>query len=176
VIGSLMLRGVILTAVLGILTAGYFGWRGHQREIGAHAQRIIDQQEVDKIKAEAMLKLEAALKGKAEAEKKLRDAATAQGVKDAKNQNTVAGLTARLAALAAANTGQLRDPIQTSGCGSSSGGAPSTATASAGAGTDDASQAGGLLSPQLTGLLQRLTAEADAINLAYISCRGYATQ
>ena len=101
-ISGLMLRGIILAAVLGILTAGYFGWRGHQRSIGAAAQKAIDQQEVDKIKADAMLKLEAALKGKAEAEKKLRDAATAQEVKDAKNQNTVAGLTARLAALAAA--------------------------------------------------------------------------
>lgn len=175
-ISGLFLRGVILAAVLGILTAGYFGWRGHQREIGAQAQRVIDQQEVDRIKAEAMLKLEVALKAKAEAEKKLRDAATAQGVKDAKNQNTVAGLTSRLADLTAAGAGRLRDPNQTSGCGGGGSGAPGTATAGSGAGASDAPQTGGLLSPQLTGLLQRLTAEADAINLAYISCRGYATQ
>ena len=175
-INGLLLRGVILAAVLGILTAGYFGWRAEQRSIGAAAQKAIDQQEMDKLKAEAMLKLEAALKAKAEAEKKLRDAATAQGIKDAKNQNTVAGLTSRLAALTAAGAGRLRDPNQTSGCGGGGSGAPGTATAGSGAGAGDAPQAGGLLSPQLTGLLQRLTAEADAINLAYISCKTYATQ
>lgn len=175
-ISGLLLRGLVLAAVLGMLTAGYFGWREHQRAIGAQAQRIIDQQEMDKLKTEAMLKLETALKAKAEAEKKLRDAATAQGVKDAKNQNTVAELTARLGALSAAGAGRLRDPNQASGCGGGGSGSPGTATAGSGIGASDAPQAGGLLSPQLTGLLQRLTAEADAINLAYISCREYATQ
>lgn len=170
-ISGLVIRGLVIAAVLGILTAGYFGWRGEQRAIGAKQQYAIDQLAADALKREAVAKLDAALKAKAEVEKKLRDAATAQGIKDAKNQTTVADLAGRLAALAAAGTGRLRDPNQASGCGDGGSSPPRTATAGAGAGAGDATQTGGLLSKPASELLLRLTAEADAVNLAYISCR-----
>lgn len=76
----------------------------------------------------------------------------------------------RLAAAAAANGGKLRDP-NASGCRGGGGGPEGQDPARPVDGAADAPQAGGLLSAQLSGLLQRLTREADAINDAYAVCK-----
>lgn len=74
----------------------------------------------------------------------------------------------RLAAAAAG--GRLRDP-NAARCGGGGGGPAAPGAAAAVAGEGDRSEAGGLLSKELTGLLQRLTREADTLNDAYAVCR-----
>ncbi|WP_294768646.1 hypothetical protein [uncultured Rhodoferax sp.] len=93
---------------------------------------------------------------------------------DADNQKTVADLQRRVRTLAGP-TGRLRDP-NAPGCGGGGGRTEAQAAASHGSGAENGAQAGGLLSAELSGLLQRLTAEADEINLAYASCRADAFQ
>lgn len=163
----LLLRGIVLAAVLGILTAGYFGWRVEQRGIGAAAQKIADQRDVDAIKAQAAQKLQTASKEREIVEEALRVAVRNREDADAANQKTVVALGRKLAAM-----GVLRDPYaQASGCGGG-GGSPATAVASgAGNSARDGAEATGLLSEQLTAFLQQQADEADIVNLAYISCR-----
>lgn len=163
----LAIRALVLAAVIGMLTVSYFGWRAEQRSIGAAQQREIDQREVDKLKAQAALALAAAVKGKDTAEEALRVAVRTQEDKDAKNQKTVVEFRRQLAAV-----GVLRDPYaKASGCGGGSSG-PATAVAAASSpGTSDGAEAAGVLSKELTGFLQQQADEADAVNLAYISCR-----
>lgn len=103
-------------------------------------------------------------------ERSLQAARTNQELKDATNQKTVADLSDRLRR-AAGPALRLRDPNATAGCWPGGGGAAGTATAAAGDRPADAAEAGGLLSAELTGLLQRLQREADDINAAYSSCR-----
>lgn len=162
--------------VLGLIVAAVVA-ACHHRDLGLIAQgearqRAVDQAEVDKLKRDAVVKLEAALKEKGDVERKLQELADVQAIKDAKHVRTVADLTGRLAALVSSGAGRLRDPNQASGCGSGGGSPAPSATASTSPGADNGAQTGGLLSAQLTGLLQRLTEEADTVNNAYISCRG----
>lgn len=163
----LLIRGLVVAAVLGLLTAGYFGWRAEQRGIGAAAQRVVDQQEVDKLKAAAARELAAAVAGKDKAEEALRIAVRKQEDTDAKNQKTVVEFRRQLAAV-----GVLRDPYaKAGGCGSGSSG-PTTAVAAApSAGASNGAETTGVLSKELAGFLQQQADEADAVNLAYISCR-----
>jgi hypothetical protein len=94
-----------------------------------------------------------------------------QEKKDADNAKLIADQAARLRALlAAAPGGQLRDP-NAAGCGRGGAGPEGHASAATGDRPADATQAGGLLSAQLSGLLIRLTGEADGINAAYESAR-----
>ncbi len=106
-----------------------------------------------------------------ETERALRALKDQQEVKDAQNQQVLAVLGARLRSLLD-ESGRLRDPYGAPppagpGCGA----ATVEASASTSGGADDGAQAGGLLSKPLSGLLQRIAEEADAINIAYISCR-----
>lgn len=71
---------------------------------------------------------------------------------------------------AAGPAGRLRDP-NAKGCGRGGESAASTPASGPVSGPTDPAQADGLLSAQLTGLLQRLTREADDINDAYATCR-----
>lgn len=103
-------------------------------------------------------------------ERALQAARNNQELKDANNQKTVTDLSDRLRR-AAGQSGRLRDPNAVAGCGPSGSGAPGAAAATPGDRPADAPQAGGLLSAELTGLLQRLQREADEINGAYDSCR-----
>lgn len=154
--------------VLGLLLALMFGvraidQRGYQRA-SAEATAALQKQ---KREAERVLAIETAKT--LAAEQALRDFKTNQDIQDAKSKSTVADLSSRLRQLAG-KSGRLRDP-NAHGCGRGSG-SPSGETATAtGSGAADPAEAGGLLSAELTGLLQRLTTEADDINVAYISCR-----
>lgn len=93
-----------------------------------------------------------------------------QEVKDEHNARTMAALGDRLRGLLN-GAGQLRDP-HAGACADSIGvPAPVETAAAANGGADNGTQTGGLLSAPLSGLLRELTAEADSINTAYISCR-----
>lgn len=140
-------------------------------EEGATKQREVDQAETDKLKAEAALKLKAVLEDKIETEKKLNEAHHAQEVRDAKSARDMASLAGRLAALGSVSGGRLLDPNAASGCGNRDNGSSASAASAPSAGGGNGAEAPGLLSAELTRLLQKLTSEADTINLAYISCR-----
>lgn len=157
--------GLLLVAAL---IAGYLAWANHQQSIGearataAYNESIADQ----KREAAAVLKNETA---KAVAtERALQDFKNQQEVQDAQHRKTTDNLTARLRALTG-SAGRLRDPH--AGRGPGGGSAPGAAAAGPGNSPDHGAETGRVLSAELTGLLQRLAIEADAINLAYISCR-----
>jgi hypothetical protein len=102
----------------------------------------------------------------------LRDFKDNQEIKDAHNKKAVTGYERRLRA-AAGRAGRLRDPNASyaTRCGGGGGGPQGADTASASHRADDIAEAAGLFSVGATALLQRLTREADDINLAYASCR-----
>lgn len=170
-----MFSWIKIVAVLAVLTlvVGFCwklradGFKAGRAEAIAEMQIKIDIQKRD---AAALLESETA---KARAlEKALRKFKDEQEVKDAHASKTVADLQRQLHA-AGGPTIRLRDPNADSGCrpGRS---APETGVAAApSAGSDDAAKAGGLLSVQLTDLLNRLVFEADELNVAYASCRSY---
>lgn len=85
-----------------------------------------------------------------------------QEVEDVKNAKTVQRL-ARQLRDAAGPDGRLRDPNAVNSC-------PGTDSGN-GSGAGDGAEAGGLLSVQLSNLLEEKLQEADDINVAYISCR-----
>jgi len=146
---------------------------------GSEARADLAQYQADTWQAIAQLNTDAAttLANERAKTRKVEQALQAQtdkqNTQDAHHAKTIADLSARWRA-AAGPAGRLRDPYATSqaaGCGAGSG-SPTSATASAaGDRAADAADAGGLLSAELSGLLQRLQREADAINLAYASCR-----
>jgi hypothetical protein len=96
----------------------------------------------------------------------LQIATQKQELQDARNKTTIDNLADRLRT-AAGPAGRLRDP--NAGCNSS--GPASEVASAAGDRADHSPQAGGLLSKQLSGLLLKLTDEADEVNNAYIACR-----
>lgn len=126
---------------------------------------------IEKLKADAAQEL-ADQTGKTLAlQQKLDAAKNAQEIRDAENRKAVAALSDRLRA-AGGPTLQLRDPFQpTPGCWGGSGSPAPQGASSAGDRSDNPAAAGGLLSPELTRFLQSKDDDADAINLAYISCR-----
>ena len=159
--------------LLGLLLALMFGvraidQRGYQRA-SAEATAALEKQ-----KREAAAELASETAKTRAAEQALRDFKTNQDIQDAKAQSTVADLSRRLRQRAG-QSGRLRDP-NAPGCGGSGGGATGEAATAPGSGATDPAETGGLLSAELTGLLQRLTAEADEINIAYASCRADAYQ
>ena len=99
---------------------------------------------------------------------RLNDTLHKQEIQDATNQATVAKYQADLRRMAD-SAGRLRDPNAGRGC--SRGSPQGDIATSAGDRAGDGAEAGGLLSKELSGLLLKLTAEADEINLAYASCR-----
>ncbi|MBU2539155.1 MAG: hypothetical protein KKH22_12035 [Proteobacteria bacterium] len=156
--------------LVALLVAGYSFWANHQQGIGearatAAYNKAIDDQ---KLTAAATLALETAKT--VAIEKRLQDLKNRQEVKDANNKKITAALTARLHDLTDPH-GRLRDPHADAECGSRSGGTNDSNAAGPGNSPDHGTEATGILSAELSGLLQRLTIEADEINNAYISCR-----
>lgn len=88
---------------------------------------------------------------------------------DASNKTLVSSLGDRLRS-AAGPAGRLRDPNAT-GCGRRGDSAEGATATAASNSAGNPAETGGLLSPQLTGLLTERLTEADAINVAYISCK-----
>lgn len=158
------LAALVLAA---LLVWAYIHWRDVQRGIGATAERAEWETLMARQKREAQGLLDLETARVAALEKEKREAQDAQNVKDSNNAKTIADLSGKLR-----DVGRLRDPNATPArCGGGGSSTAGEAAASAGPGASDGAEAGGLLSAQLTGLLQRLTHEADELNNAYISCR-----
>lgn len=170
------LRWILLAAMLAGLVVGYRAWAAHQQRVGEDraTERYNAAIAAQKVKAAHDLAREI---GRAlDLERMLAEQRNKLEKEDASNQRTVADLRARLRAAAVVSAAdpapRLRDPhAEPAGCGRGGGSAEGTATAAADGGAGDGSQTGGLLSAPLTRLLERITAEADAVNIAYIACR-----
>lgn len=137
--------------------------RGYQRATSEFSTAI----EAQKNKASQLLAMEAVRASAAEAA--LQAFKNQQELKDATHEKTVANLADRLHRLAGP-AGRLLDP-NAPGCGAGGAGTQGDTAAAPGDRAADDAQAGGLLSKELSGLLQRLQLEADTINIAYASCR-----
>jgi hypothetical protein len=155
-------------ALIGLLAVGYQAWSVHQQGIGEARAKTTYNAAIDKQKAKAGQLLATETQKAVTATKALHDAKVEREIDDAENARTVAALVGRLRAAGAA--GRLRDP-NAAGCGIGGGGAPGAYPARAGGGAADATETGGLFSAGATELLQRLTREADEVNVAYTSCR-----
>lgn len=162
-------RWLILIAAVGALTLGYALWVDHQQDIGEARANARWKAATDKLKAEAIATLASETAKTRAAEQALQAHTHQQEVSDANHQKTVAALAERLRA-AAGPTWRLRDP-NAPGCWGSSRSAPGSTAPAPADRPDDGTQADGLLSAELTGLLHRLQREADDINIAYASCR-----
>jgi hypothetical protein len=179
-------RWLALLAVIAGLVAGYFGWEHHQRAIGEargreaiqalwDADRVQWQSALAKQKLEATQTLAAETAKTAAAEQRLGAFLITQEQTDAKHEAIVSGLQRRLADVAAANGGRLRDPNATAArCGPSGGGSQGAAGTVAANSSGNAPGTDGLLSVQLSDLLRSKLPRADAINDAYASCRATA--
>lgn len=153
------LRWIMLLALCGSLTLGYFSWRSHEREIGA--QPYIEQLAQIKAESARVLKIET---DKANAiTLALKDFKVAREKQDVINNQTIEILADKLHAIASA--GRLRDP---NGCGGSAQGPSVGGTENS---QGNGAEAGGLLSREISELFISLTREADEVNAAYISCR-----
>jgi len=157
-----------LGVVLALLVALFFGERYIEGR-GADRQLAIDTAAITKQKAEAVATLASETDKVHAAEWALQDFKNNQELQDADHKKTVTDLSDRLRRIAGA-AGRLRDP-NAAGCGPGGGGATNQAATAAGGGPANPTQAGGLLSAELSGLLAQLTKEADDINVAYTSCR-----
>lgn len=157
-----------IAAILALLAALYYGeqyieGRGYDR---AKAEDMAQVEQQKRVATAELLRLTDQVRA---SEARLQAALQDQNTKDYNHAQTIAALSDRLRAYAGPGL-RLRDPHAT-GCGSG-GGVPQSYTATApDAGATDPAQASGLLSADLTGLLQQLAREADDINAAYTSCR-----
>lgn len=158
-----------IAAVLALLAALFFAeqyieGRGYDR---AKAE---DQAAANKLKADAATTLASETAKTRTTEQVLQAGTDSQNLKDRNHEKTNAYLSDRLRRAAAGSAGRLRDPHAT-GCGASSSSPKGEAPSAPGDRPTDGAEPGGLLSADLTGLLRRLTREADDINTAYASCR-----
>lgn len=157
---ELMIKLIAAAGVVGLLGFGYLEWRDVQREAGAAPYKAklatLQQQADDKLKAER--------ERVAAIEQRMQADQLAQTKKDADNGKVIADLGRQLR-----DAGRLRDPGATTGRGGC--GADRDVTPGAAPGADDDPQGPGLLSAELSNLLRTQAAEADAINIAYASCR-----
>lgn len=164
-------RWLLYAAFIGALWLGYTAWADHQQSIGEARANARWQQATDKLKSEARDKLAAETAKVDKATDDLRKFKDAQELKDATNRQTVARLRDEVRAGTRAGGGPgLRDPWAT-GCGGGGSSAQTADTARADSGDPDRADAGRVVSAELEGLLLERLEKADAINIAYASCR-----
>jgi len=165
--GNKIIIGAILaTAVMAGL--GYAGYRIDRRATAIENSRW--ELEVGKLKLKAADELRVARDERDLAQGKLNTALAAQERADDANKEIVAGFEVKLRAARALSAGRMRDPNAT-GCGGGRQDAAGQGSSGPISGGGNAAEASGLLSTELTGLLDKLTREADDINVAYASCR-----
>lgn len=151
----------VIAALLGAI---------HYIDHGGYARaKAEDAAVINAQKSEAAQELSAEKDKTRAVERALSALTHSQDLKDHDHEQAIADLSDRLR-VAAGPAGRLRDP-HAAGCRSGGGVAPGETAASPGDRAADDAQAHGLLSADFTGLLQRLTREADDINAAYQSCR-----
>lgn len=151
------------------LVAAIFGFGLYEYRQGAEHTKLIYDVAIQsqKIAANAVLAVETSkVHVRDEA---LNDLKNQQELKDADHQKTTLRLTDQLRT-AAGTVKRLRDP-NAPGCGGGGGYPASKATTGADSGAADRTDASGLLSAELTQLLQSDAQKADDINNAYASCR-----
>lgn len=166
---SWVYRALAVGVLIALLVLGYETWATHQQGIGEQRATTAYNLAIDQQKAAAATLL-ATETGKAHAATKaLTDFKLEREKQDVESKSTIDNLAARLRT-AAGLSGRLRDP-NAAGCGGGGAGAPGADPAHANGGAIDNAQAGGLFSGPATELFQRLTREADDINIAYTSCR-----
>lgn len=164
-------RWLLYLAAIAAAVVAYNLWAEHHQGIGAREERAAWEAATAKQKVEAASTLAAVTTRALTAERALNAARAAQEKTDAENKKLLADQRANpLPGSRAAGGIGLRDPHAT-GCRCGGGGAASGTAPGAVAGAGDATQASGLLSEPLERLLLELTDEADALNIAYASCR-----
>ena len=166
---SLQLKLIGAFVSLFWLGASVWMYGSSQYTKGAESVRITYAHAIDTQKIEAAKTLAIETEKTQTLTDALYTAKNEQELQDAKNKTTINAIADRLRA-AAGPAGRLRDP-NAAGCGRSSDSAPGDIASTSSDRADDGANGGGLLSIELTSLLSRLGAEADAINLAYTSCR-----
>lgn len=163
--GAWLWRALAVAALLG----GLYMLERHIEQRGYDRAEADYTAAIERLHADAAAQLAEEVNKTRAAEQALNEAKNNQELKDATHTQTIASLSDRLRR-AAGPAGRLRDP-NAAPCGRSGGGPEGGPTATANAGAADHAEAGGLLSEQLSELLQRLAREADDINVAYASCR-----
>ena len=158
----------LLLAVIA-LGAAAFGLVHFGHSNGVAETTAIYETSLSKQKLEASVKLADAIAKTRIIELYLKDFKNEQDLKDENHQKIVAAMSTRMRDLAG-TSGRLRDPNQ-AGCGNGGGSTPSGVPPATADRSNDTAEAGGLLSAELSGLLQQLAQEADVINTAYASCR-----
>lgn len=168
---SLQIKIIAALAAIIALAAAVLGYGRQQYQLGVTHTTDRYEAAIQRQKTDAANTLAAETEKIRLLERALQAATHQQETQDALNQKTVADLSDRLRRAAGLGL-RLRDPNATpAGCWPGGSGAQGAAAATAPDRAADAAEAGGLLSAQLTGLLQQLTREADDINAAYTSCR-----
>jgi hypothetical protein len=162
-------RYLLIGGLLAALWLGYGAWAVHQQGIGEARATVTYNAAIDKQKAKAGQLLQAETDRANAARAKLIELKNEREKQDVENKSTIAALAVRLRA-AAGPAARLRDP-HAAGCGGGGGGAPAADPARAGGGAADGATDAGLLSKELTEFLLSQAADADQVNLAYISCR-----
>ncbi len=162
---GLIWRGLALLALL----AGLYALERHIEQRGYDRARNDCATSLALLQASTATSLAEQTAKVQSAEQALRAVKNKQELQDATHQKTIVDLSDRLRR-AAGPAGRLREPNAPQ-CGGSGGSPPGDAATPTAAGPADRAQASGLLSEELTELLQRLTRDADDINAAYASCR-----
>jgi hypothetical protein len=155
--------------VIAGCVAGLYALERHIEQRGYDRAADHYTAEINRLKADAAIKLAAEIKKTRAAEQSLATAKNNQELKDATHQKTIAHLADRLRTVAGP-AGRLRDP-NAAQCGGGGGGSQGDPAPAAVAGPTDRAQTDGLLSEQLTQFLFEQAASADELNNAYISCR-----
>ena len=166
---SLQLKLIGAFVTLFWLGASVWMYGSSQYAKGAESVRMTYAHAIDTQKIEAAKTLAIETEKTQTLTDTLYTAKNQQELQDAKHKSVTDTLTRDLRA-AAGPGGRLRDP-NAAGCGRGSDSAPGDVASAASDRADDGAEAGGFLSIELTALLSRLGAEADAVNLAYTSCR-----
>lgn len=134
-------------------------WTGTEKAIASHDARI---------RNEVVVEYNTKIRKQKDEAKAIFDKAIVDGKKQKEDQDAKDTVNDKAIALLAGKlyVARLRDPNAGRGTGGSQANSSST-----GKGQESGTETSGLLSTELTGLLTKLTREADEINVAYISCR-----
>ena len=165
----------LLAAFLAVaaIVAAVLGYGHRQYSKGYQIATTEANTKIDRLKLDAAATLADQVTKTHAAEQSLQDFINRQEKQDALYKKTVSDLH-ELVRAAAGPVGRLRDPNAAPGCRLGSSSATGQSTAAASSGADNTSETSGLFSAGATELLERITREADEVNLAYASCRPYA--
>jgi hypothetical protein len=168
-VGLIPYKWIAIAVAIVAALAGLWALEAHIEGIGYDKAAHVYQAAIDNQKADASATLASETERANKTERALQEVTNTINLKDSDHEKTVADLSDRLRR-AAGPAGRLRDP-HAAGCGRGGGGSTAQAAGPAGDRPADAAEATGLLSADLTELLQRITRDADHINDAYTSCR-----